>query len=155
MVYGVWCVVWWKLCRAQTEVELELELSDATRLRIDIIQERQQRLLCLPSFLHSHYWTNLPSRYASKPLDIPPVIHFRSTSIPTATTPVAEKGGISEDGPITTETKREKARSLGILYDYTPWRIEASKSHTPSPDSVKMWDGFLLLLLLSAVMAGA
>lgn len=112
VVCGVWCVVWWKLCRAQTEVELELELSDATRLRIDIIQERQQRLLCLPSFLHSHYWTNLPSRYASKPLDIPPVIHFRSTSIPTATTPVAEKGGISEDGPITTETKREKARSL-------------------------------------------
>lgn len=61
MVGGVWCVVWWKLCRAQTEVELELELSDATRLRIDIIQERQQRLLCLPSFPHTHYWTNLPS----------------------------------------------------------------------------------------------
>ncbi|EMF13270.1 uncharacterized protein SEPMUDRAFT_83949, partial [Sphaerulina musiva SO2202] len=49
---------------------------------------------------------------ASKPFDIPPVIHFRSTSIPTVTTPVAEKEGISEDGPITTETKREKARSL-------------------------------------------
>lgn len=48
MVYGVWCVVWWKLCRAQTEVELELELSDATRLRIDIIQERQQRFLLSP-----------------------------------------------------------------------------------------------------------